>query len=824
MVLNTEQDLILWEVVSYLLSLVLMACSLRLLLTIARQEMRPRPMFTKNDALFTDYEIGQNWSWDWVFVFAVGRESTEEDYTLKRVIERLDAARLETKMFRSADRSKIFVKIRATSERLKDEAARIEYKLLLAPSEVKRRIQRGFRDPSGYYKWYPRKAKWTLEGKTFDTAIVDTKRQSPYSFNDYIYGKYEKESNRPDLKGAYKVYYPANSIFRGVDRLKLIQSIMEADTKNYGANINLNKVLAKHAILAAFPLHHDSELYALQDKWLNYKTAPWKQPIDAVKDYFGEKIGLYFLFLGHYTTWLCAAACVGSVVTVVNFFESGGADAVTPLFAVFTSLWATLYLESWKNTQAKKVMMWGMTDFETQEQTRPEFEGLEIHSPVHGMPVLFFSRREQLRAYVASYLVVCASLVGVLAVLAAAFTMQAFIANRPIATHLGSGKPLNFDGRRLGLIVSHVVIALTSFFGCDTLRPVATRLNELENHRTETQFEDNLIAKVFIFRFVISYGPLFYISVLQQNVATTLNFQRLACYHRDCFSDVSSLLATTFIVRVLIGNFAEVVGPSIRQWNERRKRRRVTLRRGKDPDALVRRDLGEYQDPTNLDLARKRQTSPTEEQYLRDEYHHLLGTFDDYAEMITQFGYTTLFATAFPLGPLFAAVNNYIEIRFDGWKLLQNTRRPWPTGAEDIGTWETVLSIMSILATLTNSFLVTYTGSTFENQTLFSRLLLFTVFEYSLLGVKLVIMIAIDDTPPAVKLQIDRASFLVSKIILNERDEEKDLGDDVDEIIGDMIHVHNTDPDLVLPEPPSSSDAKPAKKDQKQRDVERGDL
>jgi hypothetical protein len=37
-------------------------------------------------------------------------------------------------------------------------------------------------------------------------------------------------------------------------------------------------------------------------------------------------------------------------------------------------------------------------------------------------------------------------------------------------------------------------------------------------------------------------------------------------------------------------------------------------------------------------------------------------TFDDYFEMVTQFGYATLFVTAFPLAPFMSLVNNHIEV------------------------------------------------------------------------------------------------------------------------------------------------------------------
>ena len=110
------------------------------------------------------------------------------------------------------------------------------------------------------------------------------------------------------MQSAYATYLPSNSIFRGVDRLKLIKSIMEADGKNRGAQIKLGELLAKDALRAAYPLHDAGEVAALTDKWLTYAAPPWRMPVDAIKDYYGEKIGTYFHFLGHYTTWLAIAA------------------------------------------------------------------------------------------------------------------------------------------------------------------------------------------------------------------------------------------------------------------------------------------------------------------------------------------------------------------------------------------------------------------------------------------------------------------------------------------------------------------------------------
>lgn len=83
-----------------------------------------------------------------------------------------------------------------------------------------------------------------------------------------------------------------------------------------------------------------------------------------------------------------------------------------------------------------------------------------------------------------------------------------------------------------------------------------------------------------------------------------------------------------------------------------------------------------------------------------------MGTLMDYAELAVQFGYITLFVVSFPLAPLLALANNYVEFRSDAFKLLTQMQRPVPRGAEDIGSWQGVFTTISCIAVVTNSALV----------------------------------------------------------------------------------------------------------------------
>lgn len=78
---------------------------------------------------------------------------------------------------------------------------------------------------------------------------------------------------------------------------------------------------------------------------------------------------------------------------------------------------------------------------------------------------------------------------------------------------------------------------------------------------------------------------------------------------------------------------------------------------------------------------------------------------------VLQFGFITIFVAACPLAPLFALINNWVEVRLDAQKFVCEYRRPVVERAQDIGIWLTILQFISYLAVISNaSLFIIYCG------------------------------------------------------------------------------------------------------------------
>jgi hypothetical protein len=87
------------------------------------------------------------------------------------------------------------------------------------------------------------------------------------------------------------------------------------------------------------------------------------------------------------------------------------------------------------------------------------------------------------------------------------------------------------------------------------------------------------------------------------------------------------------------------------------------------------------------------------------------GTFQDFAQMVIQFGYVALFAPACSLAPLLAFINNVTEIRSDAYKVCSLYKRGPVVAAHSIGAWGHVIKALAITAVLVNATMLCFVGS-----------------------------------------------------------------------------------------------------------------
>ncbi|CAH1112019.1 unnamed protein product [Psylliodes chrysocephalus] len=589
---------------------------------------------------------------------------------------------------------------------------------------------------SFYFRW---QKKW----KEFFEFNHDLINQEP-SFYDATEGGGDREEQFV-VKDRVTEYSSAQ---RSLIVMQILLRVKFDDTDKVG----IRRLLNDSTYYACFPLHEgkwnkDTSDGKILDRRLLYlewaRPSKWmkRQPLNLVRKYFGDKIGLYFCWLGYYTKMLYAPALVGTLCFLYGIFTIDGDDNIptkeicdlngpgnitlcpmcdkvckyqkliesckfarltylfdnpaTVFFAIFMSLWATVFLEMWRRKQSVIQWEWDLQDTEQDEEPRPEFE-----TSVKTFRTNPVTRDKE--PYLPTWtrvgrLAITGSAVFFMLIVVLCAVLGTIIYRLSLVSVIYTSKN-SFMKKHAKIVTSVsaavmnliIIMFLTRFY-----HRLAIYLTNLESPRTQTEYENSYTFKIFFFEFMNFYSSLIYIAFFkgrffdypgdaESRQSEFLRVKLDICDPAGCLSELCIQLAIIMIGKQIFNNFVELFNPAFYNWWRMRAHKSNTK-----------------------DLTRPH-TRWEEDYHLQDPGR--LALFDEYLEMILQYGFVTLFVAAFPLAPLCALLNNIAEIRLDAYKMVTQARRPLAERVEDIGAWYGILRAITYAAVVSNGFVIAYTS------------------------------------------------------------------------------------------------------------------
>ncbi|NXD28155.1 ANO9 protein, partial [Spelaeornis formosus] len=559
--------------------------------------------------------------------------------------------------------------------------------------------------------------------------IEDTKLFYGVRAPQHIFWKYQCLLTNPDRRQRNS---NANQDVLATTRIRVVHFILQNTVTS-----DLEKLpdlMKKKVFEAAFPLHKKEEISeTLKKKWARWGVIFKEQPITEIRSYFGEKVALYFAWLGWYTYLLIFAALAGltTIAAGATVFSSSQVskeicdanntimcplcdqncsfwvlsdtctyakvthmidNEATVVFAIFMAIWATVFLELWKRERATVVTKWDLYEWDDEEE---ELALQLINNSQH-------APQKYRHSYFRSTIILILALLMIMVLIGIA---HALIIYRAVAMALFAQSEVALlskhadtiavmTGAVLHYITIIVMTKVRSHTGPWTFLPF------LEELRTSSQREKSFTVKIFIFQFFTNFSSLIYTAFFLGRInGHPGHYMRIAghwrleeCHPSGCITDLFIQMAIIMLLKQTISNIMEYLIPWIS--HQLRKKKKSPKRR------MMLGEEEEAEDPCKTQWLNNYELNEVD----------VFSLFNEYLEIVIQYSFTTIFVAAFPLAPLLALINNVIEIHMDAIKMVRLRRRMVPRKAKDIGIWLQVLEAIGILAVIGNGLVIAITS------------------------------------------------------------------------------------------------------------------
>ena len=426
--------------------------------------------------------------------------------------------------------------------------------------------------------------------------------------DDFVYSKGDEVNNEIDSK-----YY---SKFRNIDKLRFIQRILNQIIKFS----ELKKVDIFEMML--FKRNNKSYYEKLNDLRFKsiYNPFDYKKcakSINTIRNYYGETVSYYFLFVDHYTRMSVYPSIFGLFIFISYFIwnkiplitlfsnsiKMDYYDFLLILNCTLLTICLTLFIKTWLQKEKLYNYIWGINISQKEEKINEEFVPnskekliLGYYVPIEKEPIHTFKK-------FVSYGVLLGMILLVVSFIYGLFRLKARLINGNI-----------WHDYKISIFIAclnGIQIKVMNLIYYE----IAEKLNNWENHFKMTDKNNSLSLKLILFDFMNSYSSLFYIAFIKP--------YNEGCINNNCPKELETQMYSIFFIYISVF-IGEIIYLYILYYYQMRKRR-----------TLINEENIEIQSLEHQIMAQ-----PTVDLNL------------EYSDIINLFGFACLFSIATPLTPL----------------------------------------------------------------------------------------------------------------------------------------------------------------------------
>lgn len=488
------------------------------------------------------------------------------------------------------------------------------------------------------------------------------------------------------------------SKYRNIDKLRIIFNFIDQLLKIQYLTKNhvLNYILIKRN-------HIDYQSKLNVDNLILrpfniYNTGNTNDFIYTVRNFFGEEIAYYFLWLTNYVKWLVFPSILGILFEFAYRKVNKKDVAHNPILSLiscgFFILWGKAFIYQWHQKEELYNYIWGTENYKKAQLFQESFVPDGYIPLLMGQKAPYVNKFKRYFRIFVSYIFIFFMMCIVFGLVTIIFKIKSLLIGKfPDRT--------TEIGILIGFLNTIQINVMSGFY-----QGIAKYFNDKENHRKETGSNAALAIKLIIYDFFNSYYSIFYIGFIKRSSLFGRKPGKCNGFRGNdsCSEEIEIQLYTIVFIKFIF-DFWELGRPILKQ-----KSKLMNLSQQLSGTDIVPHSL--------------------EHQMICNEYNMVLY---EYSEMLINIGYVFLFAGIAPLVPVFIFLLGYLERCFDTYKIFFLERVRIINQSNGIEMYNTIFKTLMYIGLLSNAAFVFFADNYFlPEYTTYTKINIYCVFVFSI--------------------------------------------------------------------------------------------